>query len=127
MEVAGGSSDCPSLVRSNIHTARLRAQAQFIGDSDSLRRRHAVLNARELQFQNGLRLRSINTDGLRNGTRFNCFPPFVGLQAQKFGGVFINAYPRAGTWPTSPFDVLLTLRRFSYLEEKQFLSRSNDR
>ncbi len=52
-------------------------------------------------------------DGRSDGTRLNCLPPFVGLQAQKFGGVFINARPRAGTRKTS----------FLYLEEKHFLSR----
>ncbi len=49
-------------------------------------------------------------DGRRDGTRIICSKPFVGLQAQKYGGVFINARPRAGTWATSPFDV----RRFFY-------------
>ncbi len=32
-EAAGGPSDCPARVRSNIHTRRLRAQAQLIGDT----------------------------------------------------------------------------------------------
>ncbi len=62
-------------------------------------------------------------DGRSHGTRLNCSPPFVGLQAHKFGGVFINARPRAPTRKTSPFDLLLTLRRFFYREEIQFLSR----
>ncbi len=53
-------------------------------------------------------------DGRKDGTRIICLEPFVGLQAQKFGGVFINARPGAGTWATSPFDSLLTLRRFLY-------------
>ncbi len=53
-------------------------------------------------------------DGHSHGTRLNCVPPFVGLQAQKFGGVFINARPRAGNRKTSPFDSLLTQRRFLY-------------
>ena len=31
--------------------------------------------------------------GRTDGTRIICLKPFVGLQAQKFGGVFINARP----------------------------------
>ena len=52
--------------------------------------------------------------GRSHGTQIISSKPFVGLQAQKFGGVFINARPRAGTRKTSPFDSLLTLYRFLY-------------
>jgi hypothetical protein len=64
-------------------------------------------------------------DGRTDGTRLKCFPRFLGLQAQTIGGVFINARPSAGNHYTAPFDVLLTLRRFFYLEETQFLSRKS--
>ena len=62
-------------------------------------------------------------DGRTDGTRKICSKPFVGLQAQTFGGVFIDARPRAGTRKTSPFAVLLTLYNFVYVAEEQFLSR----
>jgi hypothetical protein len=37
----------------------------------------------------------------------------VGLRTQNFGAVFITGRPRVGLCKTSPFDLLLTLCRFS--------------
>ena len=49
--------------------------------------------------------------GLHHGTRFICAKPLAGLRAFNFSAMETYIGATAGSWKTSPFELLLILRR----------------